>query len=102
MSEEKKCRSCGRILPLTEYSRNKAYKDGCHIYCKSCYNEQRRNYRKIIKKREREKGIVSNMVKKYCPGCKRLLPVTLFALDCTRIDYRACVCNVCQNKNNKK
>lgn len=35
----KKCTKCGQELPVTEFFRNKAAKDGLQHYCKKCQNE---------------------------------------------------------------
>ena len=35
----KKCSRCGRELPLSEFSKQKATKDGLRYWCKSCSNE---------------------------------------------------------------
>lgn len=37
----KKCKWCERILPITEFYRNKNSEDGYHIKCKECYNSYR-------------------------------------------------------------
>ena len=41
MTEEKTkvCSKCGRELPLSEFYKHKAYKDGLNCWCKSCYRE---------------------------------------------------------------
>lgn len=39
----KKCEWCGRILPVTEFYRDKNSKDGYHVKCKECYNSYRSN-----------------------------------------------------------
>lgn len=49
--KNKKCTKCGRELPLTEFYRNKATKDGLSVYCKSCCYEYLRQLRDV-KRRE--------------------------------------------------
>lgn len=53
MTQTKQCRSCGRVLPLTEYGINRANNDGYQIYCKECTNTKRREYRDSVRRRER-------------------------------------------------
>ena len=53
MTQTKQCRSCGRVLPLTEYGSNRANNDGYQIYCKECTNIKRREYRDSVRRRER-------------------------------------------------
>ena len=45
LTETKVCKKCGRELPITEFSLNKASKDGHVARCKDCINAyQRENY----------------------------------------------------------
>lgn len=103
MTELKKCINCERTLPITEFGRNRANKDGRQVYCKDCTNKMKRNYRKIVLQIERAKKTVrgSDIRKKYCPNCNRMLPVILFAIDSSQEDNRACLCNMCVKKNIK-
>ena len=50
----KKCNKCGRILPLTEFNKSKASKDGLQYHCRDCHHEAMRSYH--IKRAERELG----------------------------------------------
>lgn len=47
----KKCPKCGRVLPLSSFSKNKATKDGLNVYCKSCCSDYLRQLR-AAKRRE--------------------------------------------------
>ena len=40
----KRCSKCGRILPITEFSKNKSRKDGLNHYCKQCDRAKRKEY----------------------------------------------------------
>lgn len=40
----KKCSRCGKVLPLSEFHRNKAKPDGHSNLCKDCQNEYNREY----------------------------------------------------------
>ena len=42
----KKCSKCKSIKPVSEFRRNKSYKDGHHSYCKKCNLEYCKKYRK--------------------------------------------------------
>ena len=35
----KLCKRCGRVLPLSEFSKHRSTKDGLQIYCKDCQKE---------------------------------------------------------------
>ena len=50
----KKCKKCGRTLPLTEFNKSKASKDGLQYHCRDCHHEAMRTYH--IKRAERELG----------------------------------------------
>lgn len=41
----KKCRVCGRELPLTAFSKNRRERDGLNNRCKECDNAYQRAYR---------------------------------------------------------
>lgn len=38
--ETKRCYKCGRTLPVTEFYKNRAMKDGLQTYCKDCTKER--------------------------------------------------------------
>lgn len=40
----KRCIKCGRILPITEFSKDKSRKDGLNHYCKQCDRAKRKKY----------------------------------------------------------
>ena len=40
----KRCPKCGRVLPITEFSKNKSRKDGLNHYCKQCDIAKRKEY----------------------------------------------------------
>lgn len=56
--ETKQCSKCKRILPVSEFCKNKARKDGLADMCKDCIKEYRKEYRKTDRYKE--------SVKKYC------------------------------------
>lgn len=41
--ETKKCKACGKELPLSEFGKNKSIKDGHDNKCKSCRRKLREN-----------------------------------------------------------
>lgn len=42
----KKCSKCGRILPISEFSKNKTTKDGLHCWCRGCCSKYSQTYNK--------------------------------------------------------
>lgn len=53
MEQTKKCRKCGRELPLSKFSKSSKNRDGLYIYCKECKAEYMREYnaRKRLEKK---------------------------------------------------
>lgn len=41
--QTKMCAACKQNLPLSEFNKNRAAKDGHHVYCKSCRRSKRNN-----------------------------------------------------------
>lgn len=47
--ETKRCRYCGKELPLSEFNKLKITKDGHQAYCRECMNTYSRiRYRRIV------------------------------------------------------
>jgi 5-methylcytosine-specific restriction endonuclease McrA len=44
--QKKRCAKCKKEKPLAEFCKNRNTKDGLGIYCKSCYNEIQKQWRK--------------------------------------------------------
>ena len=45
--ETKKCKCCGRELPLSEFNKDKGFKDGYKSKCKECTKASRKKYKKV-------------------------------------------------------
>ena len=54
--ETKVCKKCGRELPLDQYFRNKATKDGHESQCKECKTAYTLEYQKKYRARKRERA----------------------------------------------
>lgn len=54
--ETKVCKKCGRELPLDQYFRNKATKDGHDSQCKECKTAYTLEYPKKYRARKREQA----------------------------------------------
>lgn len=56
--QTKKCYKCGRELPLSEFSKNSAAKDGYDYYCRSCKSIMSKEVRERRKSNKiKESGI---------------------------------------------
>ena len=54
--ETKVCKKCGRELPLDQFFRNKAMKDGHDSQCKECKTAYTLEYQKKYRARKREQA----------------------------------------------
>lgn len=43
-TDRKICRKCGKSLPLDQFNKNKACRDGLQSYCRACMAEAGREY----------------------------------------------------------
>ena len=68
--ETKVCKECGQSLPRSNFSKNKATKDGLANYCKKCDKERRR---------KSSGGITQQGVKSYSEKCLTFDDNMLFA-----------------------
>jgi hypothetical protein len=81
---KKRCRRCGSVKPLSEFSRNKRTPDGRQIYCKMCCKEIRA-------------GITLPSTKKCC-RCDTKKPLSEFRYDKHSPDGRKDYCMLCGKK----
>lgn len=91
MIAEKKCTKCGRVLPLEEFHRNKAYKTtGRSAQCRDCVNKSQSkrgdDYRPLLRSREGYK---------ICTKCLKEKPVTDFH---TRYGKPRPLCKTCNKQ----
>ena len=94
----KRCPDCGQDLPLTDFVLNKRRSDGRGTYCRQCFNARSRAHREKLaaeegrvlrSRREAPKGY------KYCPRCKRTVPVGDFGSNRSARDGRTAYCRPC-------
>lgn len=78
LPEEKKCKKCGEVKPLIQFSPAKRTKDRHHTYCKLCKNalenERHLRYAKIAT----ERRLANQSQTKLCSRCKEYKPVSMF------------------------
>jgi len=93
---EKRCLSCGNIVPIDGFGDRQASKDGKTHYCLKCLKIKDLERREKRKKR----GIVPELIpdEKYCPGCKRTLPSDSFGKDSTAGNCLDGQCKDCRKK----
>ena len=100
IATEKKCKLCGKMLPLTEFWNRRASKDGLNHYCKEC-NTLRTKQRN---QRLRKRGFPEELIpaKRQCQHCKRILPQTSFSRDAIASDGLCHVCKDCMHAYDKQ
>ena len=93
---EKKCNICGKVLPISNFWKRKASKDGYSHYCKDCFSKKS----KARKKRLKERGFPEELLpdEKLCGNCGRVLPRDLFRRDSTTSDGLDTRCKECRNE----
>ncbi len=91
----KVCKCCGKELPLTEYYKNSATKDGHDNKCKKCRNKQTAAWAK----RKKSKNMKENL--KVCKHCNKKLPLSDFYRNRTTKDGYECYCKECKNELTK-
>lgn len=100
---EKTCPECGRVLPLTEYHRNKRRPDGLAFYCKACAtrrSEVSRRQRGIAAKKRADVAVPSGT--KWCPDCKQIKPLDDFARTKRSASGYHSYCRPCHNARGKE
>jgi hypothetical protein len=73
--KEKRCIMCQRVLPASNFYKNRALKDGLHSLCKQCEKGRSSNYIKKWNEDRIDESIVEEM---ECVTCHRILPVSQF------------------------
>ena len=95
MTTSKRCTSCGRIKPLSDFHRNAHHKDGHSYDCKRCRGlgywnqsaeEKRRRHALRVQRAARRDAPTDHRSheKKRCVVCHRILLITVFQPD--RVD----------------
>jgi len=96
-SVEKRCRVCNQSKPLSEFIRDKAYKDGYRTECKQCKNERMNRYLESWKSSRTKPP-----VEKRCKQCKNVKSISEFCKDRYYKDGYHHICKSCQSKRRKE
>lgn len=91
--DEKWCRRCHCVKPLTDFGTHATTHDGKQTYCRACFAD-------IYRERREREGHVVRPVDvpaghKFCRGCQRVLPVDAWAARSTTKDGLAFQCKTC-------
>ncbi|WP_110954770.1 helix-turn-helix domain-containing protein [Anaerosinus massiliensis] len=112
----KKCTGCGKELPISEFHKCKATKDGLQYHCKHCVRITTREYRHSHPEKTRQFNetaylrrnhmIVEDLAllprkEKECTQCKRVLPLGEFYKNRSTRDGLLTKCKKCINDNDR-
>lgn len=103
----KQCPHCGKILPVSEFTKNKGNKDGLNRWCKNCDNEAQRTYyakRQSVPKKEKNTVKITEVPDGYkiCRCCGKLKPLSEFGKDRQFADGHDTKCKECRNARRRE
>jgi hypothetical protein len=93
---EKKCKLCGKTLPLSMFWFRQASKDGYNHYCKICLSKKIKERNKRLKERGFPEELIPD--EKQCRKCKQVLSKNHFRKDSTSSDGLDNYCKDCRNE----
>jgi len=93
---EKKCKLCGKNLPLSMFWFRRASKDGHSHYCKNCSSIKIKKRNKRLKERGFPKELIPD--EKQCAKCKQVLSKNHFRKDSTSSTGLDDYCKDCRNE----
>ncbi|HEX2774994.1 MAG TPA: endonuclease VII domain-containing protein [Micromonosporaceae bacterium] len=103
LPHEKARPQCGRILPDTEFHRNKRRPDGLSFYCKSCAaerSEKSRRKRGVAPKKRAASTVPPGL--KWGPDCNQIKPLEDFARTKRSASGVHSYCKPCHNARGKE
>jgi hypothetical protein len=93
---EKECNICHRVLPTSNFYKNRAFKDGLHSTCIQCETSRSRDYRnKWLEERSSNKILPEE---KECATCHRTLSISMFYKNIRRKDGFTSSCIDCEKQ----
>ena len=72
LPSEKKCKQCKKVKPISEFCKDKYYKDGFHHICKSCQSQRQKDMKARWEKQRKQQN--QNIESKTCTKCNKILP----------------------------
>jgi hypothetical protein len=78
---ERRCAVCGRVLPVSMFSKNRETKSGFYTVCKACYRKKERVVFSRWEKERRQAAFefsLETVTEKTCLSCGRVLPLSAF------------------------
>jgi hypothetical protein len=102
---ERRCNTCGRLLPVSMFSKNRERKSGYYDFCKACYRKKERaifaQWEDQRKKAEFDFSLDA-LTEKSCLSCGRTLPLSVFWKRRASKDGYNSYCIECSTRKNKE
>jgi hypothetical protein len=104
MAPEKYCKDCGESRPLSEFTRDRARRDGLSFYCKTHAR------RRLLRAKDARKGPPAHRHPretpvpaghKWCPDCTTVKPLDQFVRNTSASSGWAPYCKPCHNARGK-
>lgn len=96
--QQVKCRVCNQTKPISEFVKDKAYKNGYRDECKECKDNRIKGY---LKKWEEERLKTTLPKEKECQDCHQIKPVSDYTKDKYRKDGLSNICKDCKSKRHQ-
>jgi hypothetical protein len=93
---EKKCKICGKVLPISMFWNRQASKDGHNHYCKDCESKKIKERNKRLKEQGFPKELIHD--EKRCVKCGRVLPQRMFSRNSLASDGLNAHCKECYSE----
>src|SRR5215210_1212167 len=105
MVVEKFCKDCGELRPASDFTRDRARKDGLSFYCKTHARRRllaSKDARKGPAKSRHPREVVVPEGHKWCPDCGTVKPLDEFVRNAGMPSGRAPYCKPCHNARGKR
>lgn len=97
---KKICSRCGLNKAVSDFYPERRNVDGYSSWCKSCYLNHSKSYRKKLTERPRKN--IPKITSKKCPKCKKTKPVSEFYKASSKLDGYSTICKECNSKSSVK
>jgi hypothetical protein len=104
MVSQKYCRDCGEPRPVTEFTSDRARKDGLSFYCKTHARRRllaAKDARKGPPQRRHAREIQVPQGSKWCPDCSTVKPLSEFVRNAGSRSGWSAYCKPCHNARGK-
>ena len=104
MVQEKYCKDCGELRPVSEFTRDLTRRDGLSFYCRLHARRrllQSKDARNGPPKSRHARETVVPVGHKWCPDCSAVKPIEEFARNAGQPSGRTSYCKPCHNARGK-